>query len=69
MAPQQRLKKFVLKKERALITEVIEGLDRNLCIQNEDGTYLLGQAQNDTAHSKETAEHKAAITLEGDVIG
>ncbi|MEL7141289.1 MAG: GAF domain-containing protein [Cyanobacteria bacterium J06643_4] len=69
MAPQQRLKKFVLKKEMALITEVIEGLGGHLCIQDEDGKYLLGKAPDGTAQPQETTEHRAAITLEEDIIG
>ncbi len=58
------LKKLVLRKELSLVTEVIEALDANLCVQSAEGVYLLGN----TLQQAESP-YRSAIQLEGETIG
>jgi len=60
------LKKLVLRKEAALVTEILQAMDDSLCIHSDQGDYLLGNRQ--TFEAIETFR-KAAITLEGETIG
>lgn len=64
--PRSRLEKLVFRKESALITEVISAIDVALCVQDELGHYLIGQAQ---PASNPNDTDKAAITVDGDTIG
>ena len=56
------LKKLVLRKELSLVTEVIQSIDPQLCIQDAEGAYLLG---NQALHPANSQSHSAAIHLEG----
>lgn len=57
------LKKLVLRKELSLVTEVIQSIDPQLCIQDAEGAYLLG---NQALHPANSQSHSAAIHLEGE---
>jgi len=60
------LKKLVLRKELSLITEVIQAIDPQLCVQDTEGACLLGHhLHQQDQHQYDSTLCKTAITLEG----
>ncbi|MEO1621434.1 MAG: GAF domain-containing protein, partial [Cyanobacteria bacterium J06632_3] len=60
------LKKLVLRKNRALISDVIAAMDAGLCVQSPDGDYLLG---NKNAAVATDEHHRAAVLVENETLG
>ena len=58
------LKKLVLRKELGLVTEVIQAINPDLCVQDAEGKYLLGN--NASGHQSTSTPYKSAITIEGE---
>lgn len=65
------LKKLVLRRDLALVTDVIRAIDENLCVQDSEGKELIGQANALAAlsDSVQKSPQKSPVLLEDQVIG